>query len=91
MRNFVKAFGLALSIASPFAIAAPVDINTASAEQIAAALNGVGPSKAAAIVAYRDQFGPFTSVDQLAEVSGIGPATVDKNRDQIQLEAVAPQ
>ena len=46
----------------PFAVtAAPVDINSASAEEIAASLTGVGPQKAAAIVAYRDTHGPFAS------------------------------
>lgn len=86
MHKIIKALGLALALVSPFALAAPVDINTASAEQLATSLSGVGPAKAAAIVEYREQFGPFTSVDQLTEVKGIGPATIDKNRDQIQLE-----
>ena len=71
---------------SHFSLAAePVDINTASATQIAAALNGIGAAKAEAIVAYREANGPFIAVDQLTDVKGIGPATVDKNRTLILL------
>lgn len=64
----------------------PVNVNTATAEEIAAALKGVGPAKAEAIVAYREANGPFVSVDQLTEVKGIGAATVEKNRSQILIE-----
>jgi competence protein ComEA len=72
---------------SPLSMAAePVDINTASAAEIATALNGVGPAKAEAIVAYREANGPFVSVDQLTDVKGIGTATVEKNRDQILIQ-----
>ena len=74
---------LVLAFASFAAIAAePVDINRADAAQLAT-LNGVGPAKAEAIVAYREKNGPFQSVDQLAEVKGIGLKTVDKNRDML--------
>ncbi|MCX7557540.1 ComEA family DNA-binding protein [Xanthomonadaceae bacterium JHOS43] len=63
----------------------PVNINTADASTLAASLHGVGPSKAQAIVEHRQANGPFKSVDQLAAVKGIGLATVEKNRDRIQL------
>jgi competence protein ComEA len=53
--------------------AAPIDINTATAEELDA-LPGVGPSTAAAIVAYRQEHRRFASVDELQEVKGIGPA-----------------
>lgn len=69
------------------AFSAPLDINQASAEQLSQTMKGVGPAKAAAIVAYREQNGPFSSVEQLVAVKGIGSATVDKNRDLI---TVAP-
>lgn len=61
------------------AMVTSIDINTATQEQLAL-LTGVGPAKAAAIVEYRENNGPFASVDDLAKVSGIGPATVEKNR-----------
>lgn len=67
--------------------AEPLDLNTATANQLALALNGVGQSKADAIVAYREQNGPFASVDELAKVKGIGPALLDKNRVVLQVKA----
>jgi competence protein ComEA len=59
-----------------------VDLNTATAEQLDT-LPGVGPSTAAAIIAYRDQNGPFTSVDQLLDVRGIGEAKLEQLRDLV--------
>lgn len=59
--------------------AGPVDLNTATVEQLDA-LPGVGPVTATAIVAWRDANGKFSSVDQLGDVDGIGPARLDKLR-----------
>jgi competence protein ComEA len=56
-----------------------LDLNTATVAQLDA-LPGVGPVTAAAIVAWRQANGKFTSVDQLAEVDGIGPARLEKLR-----------
>ncbi len=67
-------------------VVATVNINKADATTLAASLNGVGHSRALAIVRYREEFGPFTTVEQLAEVKGIGAATVDRNRAVITLE-----
>jgi competence ComEA-like helix-hairpin-helix protein len=66
-----------------------VNINTADAAAINEALINIGPSKAAAIVAYRKQHGAFRSADQLAEVKGVGLKTVEKNRDRIVVGGVA--
>jgi competence protein ComEA len=63
-----------------------VNINTATAEELATALSGVGASKAEAIVRYRTQFGPFGSIEELAEVQGIGTATIERNRSLLRLE-----
>jgi len=57
----------------------PLDLNHATAEQLDA-LPGIGPSTAAAIVAYREQRGPFSTVDDLLKVPGIGPAKLDAIR-----------
>jgi competence protein ComEA len=59
-----------------------LDLNTATAEQLDT-LPGVGPVTAAAIVAWRQAHGKFTTVDQLADVDGIGPARLEKLRAQV--------
>jgi competence protein ComEA len=61
--------------------AAPVDINRADAATLAAAINGVGEARAAAIIAYREANGPFASVDELTAIKGIGPKLIERNRD----------
>jgi competence protein ComEA len=63
-----------------------VNINTASAEALAAGLNGVGMARAEDIVRHRESFGPFATLEELTEVKGIGRATIDKNRSVITLE-----
>jgi len=60
---------------------ATVNINTASAEELAAHMTGVGPTRAKAIVNYRDQHGPFTQIDDLLAVEGIGEVTLERNRN----------
>ena len=67
---------------SAFAVQ-PVNVNTADAQTIADSLTGVGLSKAAAIVAYREAHGTFKHVDELVNVKGIGLKLIDKNRDYI--------
>ncbi len=64
------------------AMAAGIDINSAGKAQLET-LPGVGPVKAERIVAHREANGDFTSVDQLTEVSGIGPATLEKLQDLV--------
>lgn len=65
--------------------AAKVDLNTASAEQLAAVLKGIGAAKAQAIVRYRSEVGPFRSIAELEEVKGIGPSIVALNKERIAL------
>lgn len=63
---------------------AAVDLNSASAEEIAEALNGIGKVKAEAIVTERTQNGPFKDLNEVAErVKGIGSKTLEKNKDNI--------
>ena len=66
---------------------AQLDINKADAAAIAAALDGVGLVKAQEIVAYREMFGSFRTVEELLEVKGIGSATVERNRHRILIVA----
>ena len=58
---------------------AMVNINTASESELES-LNGVGPVLAAAIIQYRTEHGPFQGVDDLDDVSGIGPVTLEELR-----------
>ena len=68
------------------AIAGKVNINTADAETIAAGLHGIGPVKAKAIIEYREENGPFKSVEELLNVKGIGPKTLEKIHKDVVLE-----
>ena len=61
-----------------------INLNTATVEQLDT-LPGVGPVRAAAIVAWRNANGKFTSVDQLAEVDGIGPGRLEKLRPLVRV------
>ena len=83
MNHLSKFILLLVMLVSMQVQARSVDINTASAGVLASAIDGVGENKAANIVAYRDANGPFTSVDELTNVKGIGAATIDKNRDNL--------
>lgn len=81
----LKSLLLSLVLSFSAFAAGPVNINTADAGTLSEALTGVGPAKAQAIVEYRQANGPFQSADQLAAVKGIGLATVEKNRDRIEV------
>ena len=81
---FKKSIFFVLFLLSSLVLAAdPIDINTASADELAQAIKAVGPAKAAAIVAHREKHGPFASIDDLALVQGIGEKTVQMNRDTL--------
>jgi competence protein ComEA len=69
--------------------AGPVDINRADAATIAKELAGVGPSKAKAIVDYREKNGAFKSVDEVGKVKGIGPKMLERNRANIRVGEMA--
>lgn len=60
-----------------------VNINTADAETLALALDGIGMAKAQEIIVYREQNGDFKTVDDLQNVRGIGKATLERNRSRI--------
>jgi len=62
-----------------------VDINTASVEELASELSNVGPIKAQRIVEYREKTGGFVSPEELMEIWGIGPKTLERNWDKIEI------
>jgi competence protein ComEA len=66
-------------------MATPVNINTADAKTIGDALSGIGLKKAQAIVKYREEKGAFKTVDDLVNVNGIGPKTVEKIKKDVLL------
>lgn len=72
--------------AQPISAVGKLDLNQADAATLQRELNGIGKTKAEAIVAYRDANGPFTSVDELLEIKGIGKALLERNRDKLKVE-----
>lgn len=60
-----------------------INLNSADAETLASTIVGIGPARAAAIVAYRETHGPFKTVDDLLLVKGIGAATLKNNRERL--------
>jgi len=79
-------FALFLLFSSFTVFAGPVDINTADANTFATELIGIGASKAAAIVAYREANGPFKRLEDLINVKGVGEKTLEKNRAMLMVQ-----
>jgi len=86
MRRFLLAAVVLLGLPG-LSFAGAVNINTADAATISAELNGIGLSKARAIVEYRKKHGPFRSAGDLSLVKGIGERTVDRNKADIVVTA----
>ena len=59
-----------------------ININTAGEDKLTS-INGIGPSRAQAIIEYRESHGAFKSIEDITQVSGIGDSTLEKIRDQI--------
>ena len=76
-------FATVLSLMTLNASAEPVDLNTASAQEIAKSLNGIGLSKAKKIIEYRNRFGPIDTPEELLAIKGIGEKTLEKNRSKM--------
>lgn len=83
-----KAIGSLLLMASFIAgtACAAVNINTATQSELEA-VRGLGPSKAKAIMEYREKRGNFRSIDELDNVKGFGKASIDKLRGELTVEA----
>lgn len=84
MRTLLASVLLAVGLLWAAPAFAAVDINSADAAELET-LPGIGPSKAAAIIQYRTENGPFKSVDELDNVPGIGASTLASLRDQVTL------
>jgi competence protein ComEA len=67
---------------------APIGINAATAADFER-LSGIGKIIAARIIAYREEHGPFTSVDDLLDVSGIGPKRLAALRERCFVDSLA--
>ena len=83
MKTINTLAALAAFTFSSITAASPVNINTAQATEIADALNGIGLSKAQAIVDYRAAYGNFSQADEIVFVRGIGESTYEKNKKDI--------
>ncbi|MCK5326298.1 MAG: helix-hairpin-helix domain-containing protein [Woeseiaceae bacterium] len=83
MRIWKRALPLPAVLLPLWALAGPVNVNTADAATLSDELQGIGLSKARAIVEYREKHGPFKSADDLSLVKGIGERTVELNRSDI--------
>ena len=92
MRKFVASMAFSLSLAlAQWAWSAgeglmKVNINSDDAATIAEVLDGVGLTKAQAIIAYREANGAFEDASELIKVKGIGERTVSANMDRIEIE-----
>jgi competence ComEA-like helix-hairpin-helix protein len=71
-----------------FALGLAIDVNLATATELEA-IPGIGPTRAAAIIADRERFGPFADVDALERVPGIGPSTIESIRPYVEANTVA--
>ena len=83
MKTIQSIAAIAALLSSSLVLAAPVNINTATATEIAEALNGIDMNKAQAIVEYREAYGEFSRADEIVFVRGIGSATYERNKDDI--------
>ena len=87
MLNKSKIFLLPILVSGLFSLSAQaINPNTASVDELADELIGVGPKLAMKIVEYREQNGEFEGIDDLMLVNGIGNSVIDKNKDLLEFE-----
>ena len=86
MKKITSLLFIVLLSFSSLLYAVQVNINTADADTLSSELSGIGQSKAEAIVAYREQHGPYKQLEELTNVKGIGIVTIEKNKTKITLE-----
>lgn len=86
IKKIITIVALQAALVLPAIAGQPVNINKADAKTIASSLDRIGESKAKAIVDYRTKHGPFTTVQQVGNVKGIGDKTLEKNKAFILLK-----
>ncbi|MCH8845995.1 MAG: helix-hairpin-helix domain-containing protein [Proteobacteria bacterium] len=86
MEIFKKILLVACLLIPTLLLAEVVNINTADKESLMSAITGVGEKRAEAIIAYREQNGPFKSIEELVEVRGVSASIVEANMDNLSLE-----
>jgi len=75
---------LVLAVAFAASAFAAVNLNTADVKALES-IKGIGPAKAEAIVKYREEHGPFKTIEELANVKGIGPQLVNKIKPHVEV------
>ncbi len=85
IKSLIAAALVSISLLASSAEDVKINLNTATAAELEQ-LEGIGKAKAEAIVQYRQLNGKFTSLEQLAQVKGIGKTLLDKNREKVTLE-----
>lgn len=86
MEIFKKTLLAACLLIPTLLFAEAININTADKDALMSAIKGVGEKRAEAIIAYREQNGPFKSIEELAEVRGIGASIVEANMDNLSID-----
>ncbi|MCB1621069.1 MAG: ComEA family DNA-binding protein [Thiothrix sp.] len=81
----------ALVLYSAVSSAETVNINTADAQTIHASLKGIGEKKAQAIINYREEHGPFTNIEDIMKVKGIGTGIFKKVKEDLILDSQTPE
>ena len=86
MEIFKKILLVACLLIPTLLLAEVVNINTADKDSLMSAITGVGEKRAEAIIAYREQNGPFKGIEELVEVRGVSASIVEANMDNLSLE-----
>ncbi len=86
MEIFKKTLLAACLLIPTLLFAEAININTADKDALMSVIKGVGEKRAEAIIAYREQNGPFKSIEELAEVRGIGASIVEANMDNLSID-----
>ena len=85
MEIFKKTFLAVCLLIPALLFAETININTADKETLMSVIKGVGEKRAEAIIAYREQNGPFKSIEELGAISGISGSIIEENMDNLSI------